>query len=79
MISREKIVASLQRQLKQLKDDIEDHLAELDVIDKVCATEINPSAKEFLESVIIDAFDDAEVTIKNGYEVLKAYKAIVKR
>lgn len=57
----------MKHDIKDLINQIDDHLSELELIDRILSTNTN---SEFLRAIANDAFEDAQRTIVHGYWLL---------
>lgn len=62
--------------IKNMVRDIEDHLQEIELIEKVEGVDITPAKKEFIDAIMKDAIDDAKASLKNGYQLIECYTRI---
>ena len=58
--------------IKRMVADLEDHIQELELIEKV-EVDVTPSNQEFVEAIMKDAIEDAKATLKTGYQLAECY------
>jgi hypothetical protein len=63
-------------EIKELIHQIDEHLAELDVIKKVESSIDNKDNNklEFIRAIANDAYEDAKQTIIYGYKIINSYR-----
>ena len=66
----------LESAIKNLIRDLEDHLSEIEVIERVDALDVSAAKREFIDSIMNDALEDAKSTLKNGYQLIECHSRI---
>ena len=59
--------------IKKIIVDIEDHIAELEVIESIKVSNPDKFQDMFVQSILKDAFEEAQSTLLNGFKLAQAH------
>lgn len=65
----------LESAIKNMVSDLEDHLAELELIEKVDVVKTQAN-QEFVDAITKDAIDDAKASLKNCYQLIECHSRL---